>query len=600
MSTSDPVVEPFVEPVVEPVVESIVELAALPASQQAALGGQLARWHIDEFGHLYPHDVWNEQIAVAEFKAMSTVGVLPSTWVAFDGGDRSVAGVLGSVSLIATDDLPGHEHVGPWLASLFVHPRARGRGLGRRLVEHALQAARARGHDDVYLFTAGQTEYYRQRGWRVAGEASAQGHQADVMVRRTASTAARRAVCSTWATNPDVGGAYSYVRVGAHPLVRATLAGPVLPGLWLAGEHTSVGYPATMHGAWFSGERVAAQVAARPGERVLVVGAGLAGLVAARTLHDAGAVVTVVESADRLGGRAAVDTSLGVPVPLGGAWLHGDQGHPMRELVRSVPDEFGDYAATFVEHIGLLDPAATAEAEQLLYTVLGQLPLAPAEATVATIAEATLAVAPVEPQVAAAARAYLTLYMESLYAAPMNDASAHHVLEEYELPGGNHFITSSLQPVFDSLAEGLDVRLGHRVAALEHTPAGWASSTGLIADQVVVTVPIGALRARRISFQPPLPTAVVEAIDGLGAGPVCKLFATYDTAWWPLPGRAFYAIAPGSALPVSVAADISDLTGVPTLCWFAVGEAARLIETMAEDQLCRLVDDLASRCRLSA
>ena len=31
-----------------------------------------------------------------------------------------------------------------------------------------------------------------------------------------------------------------------------------------------------------------------------------------------------------------------MPLPLGGAWLHGNDGHPLRDLVHSVPDEFAD------------------------------------------------------------------------------------------------------------------------------------------------------------------------------------------------------------------------------------------------------------------
>ena len=64
-------------------------------------------------------------------------------------------------------------------------------------------------------------------------------------------------------------------------------------------------------------------------ERVIVVGAGMAGLVAARLLHDSGFAVTVLEARDRLGGRTWTDDSLGAPLDLGGSWVHGVAGNPL-------------------------------------------------------------------------------------------------------------------------------------------------------------------------------------------------------------------------------------------------------------------------------
>jgi monoamine oxidase len=60
-------------------------------------------------------------------------------------------------------------------------------------------------------------------------------------------------------------------------------------------------------------------------ERVLVIGAGVAGLAAAKTLVDAGVEVTVLEARDRIGGRVWTTTSPGliVPVELGAEFLHG-------------------------------------------------------------------------------------------------------------------------------------------------------------------------------------------------------------------------------------------------------------------------------------
>src|SRR5262245_36800198 len=66
---------------------------------------------------------------------------------------------------------------------------------------------------------------------------------------------------------------------------------------------------------------------------VVVIGAGAAGLAAARRFEQAGAAYRVVEAKDRIGGRAATDGStLGAPVDLGCHWLHSPQQNPLTPL----------------------------------------------------------------------------------------------------------------------------------------------------------------------------------------------------------------------------------------------------------------------------
>src|SRR6185436_16299522 len=82
---------------------------------------------------------------------------------------------------------------------------------------------------------------------------------------------------------------------------------------------------------------------------VIVIGAGIAGLAAARTLADAGASVVVLEARDRIGGRVWTDRSLGVPIDLGASWIHGVEGNPITELARAagaptLPTDWDDFA----------------------------------------------------------------------------------------------------------------------------------------------------------------------------------------------------------------------------------------------------------------
>src|SRR5688572_31958384 len=133
----------------------------------------------------------------------------------------------------------------------------------------------------------------------------------------------RRAVASQWMSDPGIASAYAYLRPGGTPADRERLAGPIVPGLRLAGEGTSTQYPGTMHGAWFSGEAAAGALIregrAGASRQTLVVGAGWAGIAAARDLDANGGRAIGLESAGSAGGGGGTDQSLGVAGDVGGA-----------------------------------------------------------------------------------------------------------------------------------------------------------------------------------------------------------------------------------------------------------------------------------------
>lgn len=67
---------------------------------------------------------------------------------------------------------------------------------------------------------------------------------------------------------------------------------------------------------------------------VVIIGAGVAGVTAARELGNAGHDVIVLEARDRLGGRLFTDQRMGVNLELGGNWLHWVQPHVWAEVTR--------------------------------------------------------------------------------------------------------------------------------------------------------------------------------------------------------------------------------------------------------------------------
>ncbi len=70
-------------------------------------------------------------------------------------------------------------------------------------------------------------------------------------------------------------------------------------------------------------------------ESVIVIGSGFSGLAAARTLHDFGYQVTVLEARDRIGGRVWTRDDLGFGLDMGASWIHGINGNPITNLAEA-------------------------------------------------------------------------------------------------------------------------------------------------------------------------------------------------------------------------------------------------------------------------
>ena len=143
----------------------------------------LAAWHHAQWGHLYSH--WTYEVAFAELDEQATRAQgLPTTLLALEGEE-----LLGSVSLVFEDAPELQEHGSPWLASLYVRPEARGRGIGAALVRAALARAEVEGVGELFLFTPEHRDFYARLGWRPLARTALKGTAVDLMCIRPAGAA---------------------------------------------------------------------------------------------------------------------------------------------------------------------------------------------------------------------------------------------------------------------------------------------------------------------------------------------------------------------------------------------------------------------------
>jgi len=70
------------------------------------------------------------------------------------------------------------------------------------------------------------------------------------------------------------------------------------------------------------------------GKTVIIVGAGISGLTAAKKLKENGFIVTVLEAQDKVGGRLRTNRSLGIAFDEGASWIHGTNGNPITTLAQ--------------------------------------------------------------------------------------------------------------------------------------------------------------------------------------------------------------------------------------------------------------------------
>ncbi len=142
--------------------------------QHPGLVPTLAQWHHAQWGDLYDH--WTLDVARAELEDHALRRSLPTTLVLLEG-----EALLGSVSLVLEDAPEFCDQGSPWLASLYVTPEARGRGLGARLVRAAVSTAAEQGVEELFLFTPEHASFYERLGWHRLARTSLKGTAVDLM-----------------------------------------------------------------------------------------------------------------------------------------------------------------------------------------------------------------------------------------------------------------------------------------------------------------------------------------------------------------------------------------------------------------------------------
>jgi monoamine oxidase len=351
---------------------------------------------------------------------------------------------------------------------------------------------------------------------------------------------------------------------------------------------------------------------------VVVVGAGLAGLTAAREVQRQGATAVVLEARDRVGGRTLNEPiGDGKIVEVGGQWIGPGQDrlaalakemkvdtfptHSKGQNVIEFAGKLKRYRGT-IPHIGPHVLADVAQAQLKIDRLAKKVPLdAPWQAPKARKLDSQTFETWLRRNVyTKGGRALLELSIEAVWAAEPADISLLHVLFYTRSAGGfdllldteggaqqDRFVGGS-QLISIRMAEQLGygvVHLNAPVTDIQHdgNRVHVTAGSAITADGKQVIVALPPTLTSRIAYDPPLPGHRDQLTQRMPQGSVIKCMAIYDEPFWRSDGLS--GMATSDTGPAKIVFDNSPPDGSPgVLLGFLEGERARVIGRLPADE----------------
>ncbi|KAH9003707.1 amine oxidase [Lactarius hatsudake] len=371
-------------------------------------------------------------------------------------------------------------------------------------------------------------------------------------------------------------------------------------------------------GAPASGSSFTRQTQA-PGTQVLILGGGVAGIIAARRLAAQGITdFLIVEARDELGGRMR-STTFGAPnrqltVEVGANWIHGTQegdgpANPMFQLalkhnLKTTESHLHTSITTYdangaVDYLDLVHDAMNAYTE-LTILAGARLP----ENLVDLTARAGYALVGQKPktihEIASEYYSFDYTYAQtpeqsSLLASAWNSNFTYEVdqggfSDEDLLSIDQRGIKYLIQAEAAEFLKPSQVRLKATVATIKYSDSGVSvtltDGTKLSAQYAICTFSVGVLQNDDVQFSPPLPEWKVEAIHSLTMATYTKIFIQFPQKFWFDTEVALYADSERGRYPLWMSLDLDGfMPGSGVIVATVTGDFSKRIEAMTDAQV---------------
>ncbi len=280
-------------------------------------------------------------------------------------------------------------------------------------------------------------------------------------------------------------------------------------------------------------------------QQIVIIGAGLAGLAAAQILLQKGHELVVLEARDRIGGRIWTSQRWhDVPLDFGATWIHGVKGNPLTEIAAKIKAKpiatSYDKTIVFANSGQELSASLVAQLESWHARVekaLSDAQKQQRDQSVQQAVEKALSWSKLSAADQRMVNFVLNGSIEQEYAGSTARLSAHWYDDATAFAGDDALFMKGFQQIVEYLAKGVPVALNQIVEQIDWSGKRLHVKTNkamFSADRVLVTLPLGTLKAGSVKFIPELPKDKKAAIDSLGMGVLNKCYLRFEKAFWPV------------------------------------------------------------------
>lgn len=279
-------------------------------------------------------------------------------------------------------------------------------------------------------------------------------------------------------------------------------------------------------------------------QRILIVGAGIAGLAAAKTLLQTGYDVLVLEARERIGGRIWTSSAWpDTPMDLGASWIHGTEGNPLTAIASGI---HARTAATSYENAILYDTNGQmldSNRESQIKKLQGRIEQALQAAqddehdqSVQNSVESALQWGSLSPEQKKWVDFILNGTIEQEYAGSTSALSTLWYDSGDSFGGADVLFLDGYKTVIDFLAKDIPIVRGEQARQIQWDSGKVTITTNqsvYTADRTIITLPLGVLKAGTVSFLPQLPEKKRQAIAALEMGVLNKCYLRFPKVFWP-------------------------------------------------------------------